>query len=787
MAGFSGRPMKTKARKVVFLGLMAAMLFTSSTAMQGEQTRRWRQSSYEEFLKGTASGIAVRSDGRLEPAPRFLLLADADSPYLWSLRLDPKGLVYAAGGSPARVFRLDPGRLDPGSNKPVKVFESSELSAQALALDGKGGFFVGTSPDGKVYHVTAQGQKTVFFEPGSKYIWDLALGPDGTLYVATGDKGLLFAVSPEGKGERFYSSDEAHIRVLAFDGRGGLLAGTEPNGRVLRFALAPAKPGQERGAFVLFETSKHEVTALEAAGDGSVYASAIGEKQRPGALAAPGAAQAFVFPVAPGAMGAGAAPAMPPPGAAQISPQLRPLITPAPSAVSSAIYRIAPDGAPEEVWTSREEAVYSLGLNADGRVLAGTGNSGALLVIDGRNISAQLAKSGSAQITGIARASDGKVFLCTANPGKIFSTGPELEPEGSFESRSFDAQLFSQWGRLEWWSTISPDSTGNAANARVAFYARSGNTEDPGREWSPWAGPYTRSGETVRVPAARFAQWKAVLRSARSGESINWVSLAYLPRNVAPVLDSIVLQEPGVRVQAPPGIGGGTGQAAVTLKLPAQRGSSGVPGIPGLPPVVPAQKTDAPPQGIAQKGYRSVLWAAHDDNDDELRYAIYYRGEAEHDWKLLKDGLEQKFFTWDTTAFPDGAYYLKITATDAPSNPPSAGLTAERESERFEVDNTPPVVEGLRAELGVKKGGVTAQCVVRDASSGIERAQYSLDGGGWTLLAPAGDLSDAPEERYEWSLSGLAPGEHTLAVRAFDRQENTGSSKIVFNLPGARR
>lgn len=776
--------MKTKARRIVLAGWMAAVLCTGSAVLHGEQTRRWRQASYEEFLKGTASGIAVRSDGRLEPAPRFLLLADADSPYLWSLRLDPKGAVYGAGGSSARVFRLEP-----GSNKPVKVFESSELSAQALALDGQGGFFVGTSPDGKVYHVTAQGQKTVFFEPGSKYIWDLALGPDGTLYVATGDKGLLFAVSPEGKSERFYSSDEAHIRVLAFDGRGGLLAGTEPNGRILRFALAPAKPGQERSAFVLFETAKREVTALVAAGDGGIYASAIGEKQRPGAPPAPGAAQAFVLPAGPSFAGAGAAAALPAPGGAQIFPQPRPLVSPAPSPVSSAIYRIAPDGAPEEVWSSREEAVYALGLNADGRVLAGTGNSGALLVLDGRNISAQLAKSGAAQITGIARGADGKVFLCTANPGKIFSAGPELEPEGSYESRSFDAQLFSQWGRLEWWSTVSADSRGNAANARLMFYVRSGNTEDPGREWSAWAGPYARPGETARVPAARFAQWKAVLRGAKPGDSVDWVSLAYLPRNVAPVLDSIVLEEPGVRVQGPLGMGGGTGQAAVTLKLPAQKGTSSAPGISGLAASTTPQKTEPPPQGIAQKGYRSVLWAAHDDNEDELRFAVYYRGEAEHDWKLLKDGLEQKYFTWDTTAFPDGAYYVKITATDAPSNPPAAALPAERESERFEVDNTPPVVEGLRAEPAAKKGGggFTAQCVVRDASSGIARAQYSLDGGDWTLLAPAGDLTDAPEERYEWSLSGLAPGEHTLAVRAFDRQENSGSAKIVFSLPGAKR
>src|ERR1700736_5720582 len=76
---------------------------------RAEHTRRWRISSYEEFLKGSAHGVAVRSDGRLELAPKFAWIADADASYLWSLRTNPKGVLYAAGGSPAKVFRFDIG------------------------------------------------------------------------------------------------------------------------------------------------------------------------------------------------------------------------------------------------------------------------------------------------------------------------------------------------------------------------------------------------------------------------------------------------------------------------------------------------------------------------------------------------------------------------------------------------------------------------------------------------------------------------------------------------------
>src|SRR5712671_996791 len=114
-------------RRKLFFSLL--LCFLTSLPLLAEHTRRWRQSTYEEFLKGTTHGIAVRSDGRLELAPKFTQLADADASYLWAIRLDAKGVPYAAGGSPAKVFKLD------ANGKAATVFESSELSAQAMAFD----------------------------------------------------------------------------------------------------------------------------------------------------------------------------------------------------------------------------------------------------------------------------------------------------------------------------------------------------------------------------------------------------------------------------------------------------------------------------------------------------------------------------------------------------------------------------------------------------------------------------------------------------------------------------
>jgi outer membrane protein assembly factor BamB len=774
---------RLSARRHFLPFVSASLLYLLiSSPLPAEHTRRWRQSNYEDFLKGSAHGVAVRSDGRLELAPKFTLLADADASYLFSVRLDPKGMLYAAGGSPAKVFRFD------SNAKPSVVFDSSDLSAQAIAFDSKGALYVGTSPDGKVYKVSATGEKSVFFDPKAKYIWDLAFGPDGTLYVASGDKGQLFAVAPDGKGELFYSSEEAHIRVLAFDANKNLIAGTEPSGRILRISRPTGQSSKNSKAgaaaeegFVLYETSKREVTSLAVAPDGSIYASAIGEKPRGGA---PAPTTIIATPQGTTTIATGIA------GAAQVQGQVQPPFLPFPSLVSSSIYRISADGAPEELWTSREDVVYALGLASDGRLLAGTGNNGALLAIDGRGVFAQLAKAGSSQITGIVGNSSGRVFLCTSNPGKMFSLGPEYAAEGTFESHSFDAQLFSQWGRIEWWSPPLASTAKSAASSaaahgsepRTEFFVRSGNTDDPDKEWSRWFGPYTKPGSAAEAPPARFAQWKAVIHDGRPGDGIDWVSLAYLPRNVAPVIDGIAVQEPGVRAQSQPTIASNQ-PTPVTLKMPTAPSTTGV----TITQTGTSTHFEQPPQGFAQKGYRTVLWTAHDDNEDELQFAVYYRGENEKEWKLLKDKLDQKYYSFDTAALPDGAYYLKIVASDSPSNPPAAALTAERESERFEVDNTPPVVEDLRVGGPSAKNAVghAVSFTARDAVSAIGHAQYSLDGAEWVLVSPTNRISDAPLEHYDFGISAT-PGEHTLAVRVFDNFENVGTAKVTFSVPGAK-
>jgi len=763
-------------RTTISVGLTAACLLASSLApivSYAEHTRFWRQTDYNEFEKGTAKGVALRSDGKLMPAPKFTSFSDPNVAYLWALRLDSKERLYAAGGSDAKVMRFD------DAGKPTTVFESSELAAQAIVFDSHDNLYVGTSPDGKVYKVTPEGAKSVFFEPKTKYIWALAADSRGAIFVATGDKGEIFVVTPDGKGQLFYQSDERHARSLALDSRENLLIGTDPDGLVLRVEVLRkgAQTAPQAGAsFVLHETNKKEVTSLLVDSHGNLYAGAIGEKQRTSAAVAPSY-------VVTGPAPATATPAITT-GNATISIQATatpqtPITYPyLPSTTGGAeIVKLSPDGSPESLWISRDDLVFSIDQSPAGKLLLGTGNKGAIIQVEGNNRFSDIATTASAQVTSLISAPGGKIFAATANPGKIFALGPGYETGGTFESDTFDARIFSHWGRLSWWGE------NGATSGKVAFYVRSGNTSSPEKNWSAWAGPYKSGSETVDCPPARFVQWKAVFLDSDHGgaPTISWVSLAYQPKNVAPVIDDVVVQDSGIRVQGfgPSAGGGPSAPTPVQLHTPQR---PGVPfsASPGPDSMNKSSHIDVPPQGFADRGYQSVLWSAHDDNDDDLLYAVYYRGENEKNWRLLKDKLTQRYYSWDTSTMPDGAYYLKIVATDSPSNPSSAALTAERESDRFEIANTPPRIEHLRTAQASPTVHVTFDAV---SSSGvIAHAQYSLDAGDWQVAFPVGLLSDATSEKYEFQLEGLTPGEHTVAVQVSDRYDNSTSAKVTFTV-----
>ncbi len=531
----------------------------------------------------------------------------------------------------------------------------------------------------------------------------------------------------------------------------------------------------------MYETPNEEVTALLVDRAGNIYSASIGEKAHGSAPYIPPAPAA---PAAPSSPGGGITVTFE--GAAQPPQQLQTpqssSYSPLASASGSSVYRIAPDGSPQQLWSSRETLVYSLGFDATGRLLLGTGNSGDVLLLDGSHLFSKLEKTDTAQVTGFSQQQGGKIFLCTANPAKVFALGPEDNSEGSFESDPLDARFFSQWGRLEWQADFPAEPA--HAGPRVEFFIRAGNTANPDSNWSNWAGPYNSSGQRVEIPSARYAQWKAVLHSGSGSPILDWISLSYLPKNIAPEIQAVAVQDPGVRIQLMPAGGlGDRSQAPVHLRLPQLPGSHTNSNFNGSQVDSGSQRFDAPPQATAQKGYQSAIWLARDDNDDDLIYSVYYRGENEKEWKLLKDDIHDKFYSWDTSSMTDGAYYLKVVASDSPSNTSADSLTTEMESDRFFVDNTAPVVTPVDA--AATSDGARIRLGAKDPGSNIAHAEYSVDAGDWKLVEPVGRLSDSESENYDFQLHGLAAGEHTVAIRVYDRFDNVSVAKAVFRVASA--
>ena len=215
---------------------------------------------------------------------------------------------------------------------------------------------------------------------------------------------------------------------------------------------------------------------------------------------------------------------------------------------------------------------------------------------------------------------------------------------------------------------IEPGSSG------YEILTRSGNVEQPVRGWSDWQ---PLQDGSVASPPGRFLQWKAVLHT---DGTLGSVGVNYLPVNSAPVVDDLVVV-PGARLN-PQG-----------YCFPEPDGEHRVPLVePELDESLSTPDRAQPLQANKDRTAVTVRWAAHDDDGDDLIYSLYLRGDGETVWRLLKDKITDKAYSFDATLIPDGGYRIKVVASDAPSHTPGDALTGEKVSDRFEIDTTPPAI-----------------------------------------------------------------------------------------------
>src|SRR5579872_1450895 len=733
------------SRKLLLLLLAGSCLFAV-------ETKNWQQGEFADFEKGNADKVSIASDGRLTLSPALRELFDPSTAYLWALARDSKGNLYAGGGAPdtstAKLFRIDAG----GNAKVIAQLEGLEI--HAIAVDSRDRVYAATEPDGKVYRLASNGKPEVFYNPHAKYIWAMAFAPSGDLYIATGDQGEIHRVTPAGKGSVFFKTEETHARSLAIDSNGNLIVGTEPGGLILR--ITPSGEG-----FVLYQSAKREITAVAVARDGSIYAAGVGARQSgPGTFTPPPVPLAPVPSPSPSAnVGSVATATLP-----RSSPASPPNTASSTSAISGGteVYRIGPDGYPRKIWSHPQDIVYTITLDSHDRPLLGAGNKGSIYRLDNDHIYTLLLDLPPTQVTAFCAGPEGRIYAVTGNIGKVYEIGPGFAKQGTFESDVLDAASFSYWGRLSY--------RGESAGGTLRFETRSGNLNRPQKNWSAWS-PVPISGEGGRIasPPARFVQYRASLAASPTGMSpeISFVDLAYLPKNVAPELREVEITPTNYRFPAPPPPSTSSTPPALSLPpLGQQRRSSSS---------LVLDLSNSPSMQYA-KGWLGARWLAADDNGDSLVYKIEIRGVKETTWKPLKDHVHEKYFSWDSAAFPDGEYVIRVSASDSPSNPPDQALSADIVSDPFWIDNTPPQITGLRAAPAGTKLDVSWRA--KDALSVVEKAEYSVNGGDWLRVDPVTRLSDAPELDYRLTID-RPTGECTIAVRVWDEYENQSVEKIV--------
>jgi hypothetical protein len=721
---------------MLHLALCFAITLALAPEVSAGQPVIWEINGRAELLKGDARGVSITDTGVVMLGPNLTEVFNTEQAYIWSSAIDNQGNVYLGTGHDGRIYRVT------ADGRGSLLYDAAELDITAIAVSRDGALYAGTSPDGKVYRISADGRAEVYFDPPDKYIWSLAILNDGALAVGTGDNGKLYRVSTANakpESSLLVSTNQTHVMSLAVTAQGDLIAGTDPGGLVLRIS-------SEGKAFALFDANLREIHALAPAADGSIYALALSD-----------AASAARPQPAPAPTGDTATTPSTSVTITAVDEAGNPIQNVAPASRSrsdltnarSAVFRILPDGASDVVWSSPTVTAFAIapGLQS-GTVLIGTADKGRIYSVTNDGRDTLLLQTTEGQISSFLVRS-GQVYAASSNQGKLLRFAAGSVADGSYESPVRDAKLTATWGRIFW------RSAGN-----IELQTRTGNGERPDSTWSEWSAAYKNpDGNQISSPRARFIQWRATLRAA-SNASQTWmedVSVAYLPRNVAPEVLSITSLPVGIGLQS-------------VVQMPVDPNVEAS----GLDPSLFGAVVQVPPRRLFQRGARSFQWQAEDRNGDTLDYAIYYRALNENTFRLLKDKLRENFFTIDGATLADGRYIIKITVTDAADNPSGQALSGERLSEPVVIDNTPPVVRATPARIRSDGGGVVV-FEVEDATGKIKRADASIDGGPWVPVFPEDGIADSGRERYAVEFGSLSTGEHTISLRVFDISGNVGT------------
>lgn len=709
----------------------------------------WRQGTTADFAAGTLENVSVTSTGDVRLAATLKKIGDTGETYLWSLAPDGHGNVYAGTGNHGYIYKFN----DKGV--PTLFFKTGQLEVTALARDSSGNIYAGTSPNGIVYKVTPDGKGAILCKTTDKYVTAMVFdNARSLLYVATGGgAGHIYAIPASGivAVKPWFTSPETHLLSVALDSAGNVYAGSSPNGII--YKITPA--GSD---MVLYDAPDQNIAALAVDSHDNIYA--------------------------------GTAP-------------------------TAAVYKITPDGTGKILPTHATAGILSLAVDGAGNVYASSGNTIYRIAPD-ETVQSFVAPTDEQFLSVAIDPTSGRVYTGTATVASLYAIAKSDDAPGRYISTVHDAGLVARWGTISWTADTPPGT-------RITLQTRSGNVQRPDDSWSAWSLNYTdASGQKIVSPSGRYLQYEANLSDDKGQASetdvpkLRGMTAYYLARNQAPTVKmlnpaegSYVSKDTVIRWS-----GGDPDKDTLTydLSYSADGGKTWVPIkkkslTKTTSPTTAATKTVAVATGpvtdqevAAEVAKMTASLSKHPEVPSAVRQQMLaqapamarqaltmQRAKAAADaaagvpGSVTASSLKQMSYSWDTTEVPDGAYQIKVVASDKPSNPDDA-LTAESISPIFTVANAAPTLSLGTPVIAADKS-VTVHGVASTGTAFVKAVQGKSDKD--DLIAATADdgMFDSTLEAFTWTSSPLKSGSHVLEIEAIDQAGNSTNKKITVKMP----
>lgn len=601
-----------------------------------------------------------------------------------------------------------------------------------------GSVLVGTGNDGKLLRV--QGPSvTVAAETKALVVTSLVEAWGGTVVLGTLPEGRVMKFERGAISDLVRLKATEHVWQVAYDQKNKVLyAGTGPEGKLWRITA-------NGDAQVYFDAEEQHLMSVAVASDGTVYAGAS-DKAKLYKVTGPGRATVLydfgrteVRGIAVGARGdvyaiANEMPASPSPpkssgkqkgenpaGPATRSPGVK---------GKGTLYHFSPAGTPDELLADSKQHFVSLALGDDGRPYVGTGVEGQIYTVDEQHNSVLVADTEERQVGALALTGKARVVACS-DPAQLHPIRGIGGADAVWTSKVLDAGIRAGFGRMTW------DSTG-----RLELSTRTGNTADPDSSWSEWSAPLTAPG-AVTSPMARFLQVRARF-NLDPDAVLREVEIPFLTDNLRAIITSVEAESSAVAAGSNEGVA-----------------KSGAP-------------IDSTPDGKVK-----LSWNVNNPDADELRYLLEFRLAGTDSWfSLLEphEKLTKESYEWEVQDLPEGRYRVRVTATDELSNPPPRATRHQLVSNLIVVDNTAPIIEGLKVTGRRVSGRVV------DGVGPVARIEVSRVGTDeWYPYFPTDGIFDEQREEFDADVSHVAAaGPTLLSVRAYDRAGNRSLRSVML-------